>query len=130
MIVPARIVVVLLTIRSSVHPIATSLASPHPPQRVTTPLTDSARIQEVRVAPASRQARPLTPAPHAASGAAHYPPALRVGTRQHVGSPTGFIQLPRPVCLDSRAPSANRRPSDVSEPLRYFVRFPPLPPPR
>ena len=53
MIVPAQIVVVLLTLSSLVHPIASWLASPQPPQSVTTPLTDSARIQEVRAALAS-----------------------------------------------------------------------------
>ena len=103
LVVTAQIAVVLLTISGLVHPIATWLSSPQPPQSLSTPFTDSSHIQEMWAAPACRDARPLTPAPDATIAAAPPTPTLRAVARL-AASPTCFINLPTLLCCGSRAP--------------------------
>lgn len=103
LVVAAQLAVGLLSLSGLVHPIAPWRSSPQPPQYVTSPFTDSARLLERRTVPADHAARPRTAAPDAILATAPHAPTLREGARL-AASPACRITLPAPPCCGARAP--------------------------
>ena len=103
LVVTAQLAVGLLSFSGLVHPIAPWRSSLQPPQYVTSPFPNNARLQERRTAPAGQAARPRTAGPDAIIAAVSHIPTLRVVARL-AATPTCLSKLPTPRCCGARAP--------------------------